>query len=66
MGGEQKEQDLDLSGEFNGWVLQTYVDRPLLIDNFKFDLRIYVLVKSVDPLQIYLLDEGLARFATVE
>jgi Tubulin-tyrosine ligase family len=35
------------------------------MNGLKFDLRIYVLILNLYPLEIFLYDEGLARFATV-
>ncbi|ELU05410.1 hypothetical protein CAPTEDRAFT_124734, partial [Capitella teleta] len=45
---------------------QQYVSKPFLIDGFKYDLRIYVVVTSCDPLRIFVFKDGLARFATAK
>ena len=58
-------EDIDLK-QGEQYVAQRYLHKPYLIDNLKFDLRIYALVYGVDPLRVYVYQEGLARFATEE
>ena len=45
-------------------LVQQYIHNPLLIDGYKWDLRIYVAITSINPLRIYVYEEGLTRFAS--
>jgi tubulin polyglutamylase TTLL6/13 len=47
-----------------GYVVQTYIDRPHLVDALKYDLRLYVMIYGVNPLRIYLHKMAFARFCT--
>jgi tubulin polyglutamylase TTLL6/13 len=40
--------------------------KPYLIDGLKFDLRVYALIYGIEPLRVFVFQEGLARFATEE
>jgi len=46
--------------------VQWYLHKPYLIDDLKFDLRLYVFVCGIDPLRMYLYHEGLCRLSTVK
>lgn len=48
------------------YVAQRYITKPFLLDGYKFDLRLYVLVVGCDPLRIFLHRRGLVRLASEE
>ena len=54
---------LEAAGAFTQpCVVSEYIANPLLIDGRKVDLRMYVLVKAMDPrLEAFIFHEGLAR-----
>jgi hypothetical protein len=60
----RKFHELPRSALTHDFLVQRYIENPYVFDKKKFDLRLYVVIKGVDPLEAYLCDEGLARFCT--
>ena len=46
------------------WLVQEYLHRPHLIQGRKYVLRLYVLITSLDPLRVYVYDQGFAKLAS--
>lgn len=37
----------------DGTFIQEFIERPFLVDGYKFDIGVYVVITSVDPLRLY-------------
>ncbi len=46
------------------WLVQGYLSRPHLMKDRKYVLRLYVLVSSVEPLRVYVYEQGFAKLAS--
>eukprot|EP00747_Dinoflagellata_sp_TGD_P221980 gnl/TRDRNA2_/TRDRNA2_93740_c0_seq1.p1 gnl/TRDRNA2_/TRDRNA2_93740_c0~~gnl/TRDRNA2_/TRDRNA2_93740_c0_seq1.p1 ORF type:complete len:509 (+),score=87.00 gnl/TRDRNA2_/TRDRNA2_93740_c0_seq1:206-1732(+) len=63
-GGGKDPDDDDLNREGpESYVIQKYVDAPLVIGGKKFDIRLYVAVISYQPLTVYMHRAGFCRFS---
>lgn len=53
----------DLSDYTESAIAQRYIS-PCLLGGLKFDFRIYALMTSIEPLRVYIFNEGMTRFCT--
>ncbi|KAK2957420.1 putative Tubulin glycylase 3A [Blattamonas nauphoetae] len=51
------------SGEDN-WLVQKYIERPLLVHRHKFDIRVWVLLLSLSPLVIFVYQRPYLRLSS--
>ncbi|KAK8884682.1 positive regulation of cilium movement [Tritrichomonas musculus] len=57
------QNSLDVSRESRSAIIQRYIS-PYLIDGYKFDFRLYILISKVSPYTVYIYEDGLARFCS--
>ena len=51
--------------EKENFVLQKFIENPMLVSGHRFTIRVYALVSSIDPLVVFLNeDEGIVKFTT--
>lgn len=61
--GIQIEKVTKLKLDAEGSFVQEFIDNPLLVDGYKFDIGLYTTLTSIDPLRIYVHDSDvLLRF----
>ena len=46
------------------WVTQKYIEKPLIIIGKKFDMRVWILVTSAEPLKVWMFTRPYLRFTS--
>ncbi|KAK8897413.1 positive regulation of cilium movement [Tritrichomonas musculus] len=57
------QNSFDLAHDSTPSIVQKYV-HPFLIEGHKFDFRFYLLITNLQPLSLFIYNEGIARFCT--
>lgn len=55
-----------INGKESTYVVQKYIENPLVIKNKKFDIRQWVVVQDIYPLKIWFFNECYVRFTAEE
>lgn len=53
----------DIVGQTDPAIVQRYVT-PFLLDGFKFDFRLYILIATLKPFTVYIYNDGLCRYCS--
>lgn len=53
-------------GKDHNWIMQKYIENPMIVNNRKFDLRIWVLVTDINPLTIWFWNKPYVRFPAAD
>jgi tubulin monoglycylase TTLL3/8 len=48
----------------SSFIVQKYIENPLLINKKKFDIRQFVLVTGLDPLTVFIREDAYLRFSS--
>jgi hypothetical protein len=54
--------EMMIRNAMNNWIVQKYIENPLIILNRKVDLRVWVVITQWNPIRIFFYNESYVRF----